>query len=140
MASPRASSRRLRWPVESSRAKLLRFSSRSTKASASSAWSRAGFMSAVRASAPTTTFSVTVRSGNGLSFWKVRATPLAEMRSGRMPVISRPSRNTRPASGGWKPVIRSNSVDLPAPLGPMMPTISPSFTSKVMSELAVRPP
>ena len=33
-------------------------------------------------------------------------------------------------------MIRSNSVDLPAPLGPMMPTISPWFTSKVMSELA----
>ena len=87
MASPRASSRRLRWPVESSRAKWLRFSSRSTKASASSAWSRATFMSAVRASAPTMTFSVTVRSGNGLSFWNVRATPRLAMRSGRRPVI-----------------------------------------------------
>ena len=45
MARPRASSSRLRWPVESSRAKWLRFSSRSTKASASSAASRACFMS-----------------------------------------------------------------------------------------------
>ena len=34
-------------------------------------------MSAVRASAPTMTFSVTVRSGKGFSFWNVRATPQA---------------------------------------------------------------
>ena len=92
MASPRASSSRLRWPVDSSRAKWLRFSSRSTKASASSAASRATFMLAVRASAPTMTFSVTVRSGKGFSFWKVRATPRPAMRSGRRPVMSWPSR------------------------------------------------
>ena len=140
VASPRASSSRLRCPVESSRAKSLRFSSRLTKASDSSARSRAVFRSDVWASAPTMTFSVTVRSRKGFSFWKVRATPRWLMRSGRRPVMSCPSRRTRPASGGWKPVIRSNSVDLPAPLGPMMPTISPSFTSKTTLALAVSPP
>src|SRR5262249_29096594 len=31
-------------------------------------------------------------------------------------------------------------VDLPAPFGPMMPTISPSFTSKAMLALAISPP
>ena len=57
---------------------------------------------AVLPSAPTMTFSVTVRSGKGFSFWKVRATPARLMRSGRMPVMSWPSKKTRPASSGWK--------------------------------------
>ena len=35
----------------------------------------------------------------------------------------------RPLSGAKKPVIRLNSVVLPAPLGPMMPTISHSDTA-----------
>jgi hypothetical protein len=34
----------------------------------------------------------------------------------------------RPRRGVMKPTIALNAVDLPAPLGPMMLTISPGFT------------
>ena len=34
-----------------------------------------------------------------------------------------------PASGAWKPAMAANSVVLPAPLGPIRPTISPCRTS-----------
>ena len=41
----------------------------------------------------------------------------------RTPVMSRPSSSTRPLSGRRCPVIRLNSVDLPAPLGPITAAI-----------------
>src|SRR6266487_3327648 len=72
------------------------------------------------------TFSSTVMWMNGLSFWNVRATPSRLISSGRSRVMGQPSSSTSPASAGWNPVRRSNSVDLPAPLGPMMPTSSPA--------------
>ena len=102
--------------------------------------SRASCMLAVLASAPTMTFSVSVSSVNGFSFWNVRPMPRRLILSGRSAVMGLPANVTLPASGVWKLVMRSNSVDLPAPLGPMMPRISPALTSNVMSELAVMPP
>src|SRR5689334_19707042 len=45
-----------------------------------------------------------------------------------------------PALGGCAPAMRLNMVVLPAPFGPMMPKISRSFTSKVTSRTAARPP
>ena len=44
------------------------------------------------------------------------------------------------ASGLVKPVIKSNKVDLPAPLGPITPNIEPSSTSKEISLFACIPP
>src|SRR5215469_6705723 len=38
------------------------------------------------------------------------------------------------------PAMTLNSVDLPAPLGPISPTISPALTSRLTSETATRPP
>lgn len=38
------------------------------------------------------------------------------------------------------PLMELNSVVFPAPFGPTIPMISPSFTVKVISSLATRPP
>src|SRR5689334_16465533 len=54
--------------------------------------------------------------------------------------MSTPRNRTRPASGRRKPLMTSNSVVLPAPLGPMMPTISSSLTSSETSRSALMPP
>ena len=45
-----------------------------------------------------------------------------------------------PLVTGSTPVIRLNTVDLPAPFGPISPTISPSRTSMSKSLTAFRPP
>jgi hypothetical protein len=57
--------------------------------------------------------------------WNVRTTPRRAMLSGREPETSTPSTMMRPSVGGSTPVIRLNSVVLPAPLGPMMEWIVP---------------
>src|SRR5262249_4821493 len=54
--------------------------------------------------------------------------------------MSRPSTKTWPAVGCRCPVIRLNSVDLPAPFGPMTAAISPSATARSTSETARKPP
>src|SRR3954471_17880104 len=54
--------------------------------------------------------------------------------------MSWPSKTMRPASGRYTPLIRLNTVDLPAPLGPMRPRISPSSTLNVRWETASSPP
>ena len=47
---------------------------------------------------------------------------------------------TSPLSGFSWPVIILNSVDLPAPFGPMMPTIAPGGTVKLRSSISRRSP
>ena len=65
-------------------------------------------------------------------FWKDigalerRPSPMPQILYGATPVTSRPSTNTLPAVGSRWPVIRLNSVDLPAPFGSMTAAISPS--------------
>src|SRR5262249_41673937 len=49
---------------------------------------------------------------------------------GAAPVMSRPSRRTLPLSGRKCPVIRLNSVDLPAPFGPVSTVRSTSETAR----------
>ena len=74
MASARASSRRLRWPVESVRAGASAFSPSPTRSSSVAARApRACRTSRVRVSAPTITLSSTVSPAKGRSFWNVRA-------------------------------------------------------------------
>jgi len=53
--------------------------------------------------------------------------------------MSSPANRTRPVHG-LKPAIASNSVVLPAPLGPMSPTTSPSSTANDTDSTAVSPP
>ena len=45
--------------------------------------------------------------------------------------MSSPANSTRPASGRNVPVAMPNSVVLPAPFGPMMPSASPSLEREV---------
>ena len=44
--------------------------------------------------------------------------------------MSSPAKMTRPASGATVPVAMPNSVVLPAPFGPMMPSASPSASER----------
>src|SRR5690554_994741 len=54
--------------------------------------------------------------------------------------MSTPSRVTRPVVGSRSPESRLRVVVLPAPFGPMMAKISPSWTSNDRSLTAARPP
>ena len=54
--------------------------------------------------------------------------------------MSTPSSSTRPASGRRNPETTSKSVVFPAPLGPMMPTISPWSACNDTSCRALLPP
>src|SRR6476469_7034740 len=85
-------------------------------------------------------FSRTLMRAKGWVIWKVRTMPAAQMRCGGRPVMSRPSKAIRPASGLWKPATAANSVVLPAPLGPIRPTISPARTSSDAWSTAFNPP
>src|SRR5690242_8923215 len=53
--------------------------------------------------------------------------------------MSRPLSSTRPLSGRRWPVIRLNSVDLPAPFGPMTAAIWRASTVRLTSETARKP-
>src|SRR5262249_38722839 len=65
--------------------------------------------------------------------------PLRQTWCGGTPVTSRPFSATRPASARRWPVIRLNSVVLPAPLGPMMALTLPFGTSNETRETATKP-
>src|SRR5262245_27103523 len=65
---------------------------------------------------------------------------LREIRSGDSPVMSSPLNTIRPAVGRMTPVKQLKSVDLPAPLGPMIARISPGGTVREIRSRAVRPP
>ncbi len=57
-----------------------------------------------------------------------------------MPVTILPSSFTSPSVGASCPRMQLNVVDLPQPLGPMMPRISPSSTWKLTPSTAAMPP
>src|SRR6266498_5642903 len=87
---------------------------------------------------------------NRRMFWKVRPIPRCVISCGlrlrlQMPkrFVSRtssPSKTIRPAVGGKIPVTRLKNVVLPAPFGPISPTIRPSSTSRSTSSRAAKPP
>ena len=95
------------------------------KASSSSARARAGPTRFVRRSAPQITFSSTVMRPKLRTTCQVRAMPRRQTRSGRAWEMSAPSSTIRPSSGWSAPLMQLKSVVLPAPLGPIRPTISP---------------
>src|SRR5690348_10163167 len=66
--------------------------------------------------------------------------PAAATRSGLHRVMSAPRNRTCPAVGARNPVTRLNRVVLPAPFGPISPTISPSRTSNDTPSTARSPP
>src|SRR5690606_17721883 len=86
------------------------------------------------------TLSSTVKSLNSRMVWKVRATPRATICEGNRPTSDRPRKRMSPLSGWYTPVIRLNTVVLPAPLGPMSPTRPPSGTCKFTLRTACSPP
>src|SRR3546814_15225548 len=59
---------------------------------------------------------------------------------GGRPRSDRPSNSTEPASGRNRPVSTFRSVDLPAPFGPMIAWIVPSWTCRRTSFSAASPP
>ena len=64
-------------------------------------------------------------SGRGATFWNVRPSPSHGRSHGLAGDRSTSLNQTWPRASGRKPEMTSNSVVLPAPLGPMRPTISP---------------
>src|SRR5262245_18854737 len=71
--------------------------------------------------------------------WNERPTPMRQSSCGGTPVTSRPLSTTRPVSARRWPVIRLNSVVLPAPLGPMIALTLPLGTSNETRETATKP-
>ena len=95
----------------------------------------------VVACAPTITFSSAVIPRNTRAPWKTTRDAERGPPVRRQPVDPAARRtSTVPASGGSWPPIRLNSVDLPAPLGPMTPRSSPGATSRSTSRTAYTPP
>src|SRR5258708_7801548 len=84
--------------------------------------------------------SRTLILAKGWVIWNVRTMPAAQILCGGSPVMSLPSKTTLPASAAWKPAMAANSVVLPAPLGPIRPTISPWRRSSEARSTAKRPP
>src|SRR5690348_18245903 len=64
---------------------------------------------------------------------------MRHVRYGAAPVMSRPSSRTVPLSGCRWPVMRLNSVDLPAPLGPITAAIWRVSTVRLTSQTARKP-
>src|ERR1700675_4189516 len=85
-------------------------------------------------------FSYTVRRGKMFVRWNERPMPMRQRSCGAMPVTSRFLKTTRPVSGLTWPVMRLNSVVLPAPLGPMMALIEAGGTVKLTPSTAWKPP
>src|SRR5438270_11192971 len=66
--------------------------------------------------------------------------PRWEIRGAESPVTFSPANRTVPWLGSSMPVIRLNSVDFPAPFGPMTARTSPSSTRIATWSTATSPP
>src|SRR5207302_6110055 len=95
---------------------------------------------ASRACAARRTFSRALSAGKIWHRWKVRAMPLRATRWTGKPVIFSPAKTTSPACGFSTLVIRLNSVDLPAPFGPMTARISPGSSCMSSASTAMSAP
>src|ERR1700759_4457047 len=72
--------------------------------------------------------------------WKVRPMPARACMSGVARVRLTPSKLTVPVVGVASPARQLKKVDLPAPLGPIRPMISPSATVRSALRTAKKPP
>src|SRR5215207_7882119 len=72
-----------------------------------------------------------VSVGKTLFVCGTKPTPLPTSLSALSPVMSSPSSTTVPLRTPTSPNTAFSSVDLPAPLGPIMPTSSPRFTCRL---------
>ena len=82
--------------------------------------------------------SRTVRPGKMLVRWKDRDMPWRRRQATLRWVMSCSFRKTRPRVGGRRPVMASISVDLPAPLGPMMPCSTPRWATARLTPSSAR--
>src|SRR5580704_9988245 len=102
--------------------------------------SRASLRCGWRRKAPTITLSRTLISSNVMGTWKVRPMPARACASGDARVRSLPSNTMRPPVGSVSPARQLKKVDLPAPLGPIRPMISPSSTVRSAPDTARKLP
>src|SRR5579885_1765138 len=72
--------------------------------------------------------------------WKVRPMPARACAWAETCVSSAPAKETRPVVGVRSPAKQLKNVDLPAPLGPIRPTISPSSTRRSAPATAWKSP
>src|SRR4051812_24010681 len=86
------------------------------------------------------TFSTIVMSSKVAGTWKVRPMPSRACVSGLARVTSCPAKRTVPLVGGRSPARQLKKVDLPAPFGPMRPTMSPSSIARSALESATKAP
>ena len=133
-----AACRRRCWPPDRSR---TRRSSTSPSARASASWSirrRASRRRRPYRPAKANRFSRAVAVGYRASSWG------ASPRIGRTRAAARdafiPSTRTAPASGVTSPAVTRAKVDLPAPLCPTSPAISPDSTARSKPSSATVPP
>src|SRR5205807_365736 len=86
------------------------------------------------------TLSSRVMSSKVAGTWKVRPMPASACVSGEVRVRSTPAKTMRPEVGCMSPARQLKNVDLPAPFGPIRPTISPSSTARLAPETAAKLP
>src|SRR5437667_1083321 len=135
---PRAISTRRRMPPDRFFTCLSRHCVSSTAAS-SSAISRSRFCRGTPYNlAKMIRFSSTLRSRSLVIAWGM--TPIDLRTSSASRTMSKPLTRAVPAVGGSSVVSIRISVDLPAPLGPRRPKISPSPTAKLIPFTAVKSP
>ena len=144
MASALASSRRLRSAIVSSAARCSLLCASPTRARIRSASARAFAVERPAPPrpniAPIATLSRTLSCLRGFTTWKVRAIPIRPIRWPAVAVMSRPLKAIVPAVGLSRPDTQLTRVVLPAPFGPMMPTISPRWMVRSISRMAIKPP
>src|SRR5690348_2939045 len=85
-------------------------------------------------------FSATLRLAKSRDPWKVRWIPRRDRRLAFSLLTSTPSTQTVPDTRARNPLSASSRVVLPAPLGPIRPTISPTSTRMLTSVSARTPP
>src|SRR5690242_20608489 len=79
-------------------------------------------------------------SSNVAGTWNVRPIPSRAWVAALARVTSMSENTIRPAVGGMSPATQLKKVDLPAPFGPISPTISPSLTSRLAFDSATKLP
>src|SRR5258705_2138962 len=140
VASARAISSRLRPGVPSDRAGASASLLMPTRSSTTRARASASGRCDVRRNAPIITFSSTDMPSNVCGTWKVRARPSCARASGVRLVMSWPSNKTLPDVDSRSPVRQLNSVDLPAPFGPIRPRMSPCSSVTDAASTALKLP
>src|ERR1700736_5676475 len=79
-------------------------------------------------------------SSNVAGTWKVRPMPSRAWVAALARVTSMSENTIRPVVGGMSPATQLKKVDLPAPFGPINPTISPLVTSRLAFASATKLP